>query len=105
MNDFSIPNVTNAFGVPPSPTNFIKPGKRPMSSMCPSIVIDKDKNVQLVIGSAGGTRITTSTILVSLYNLIFNKTIKEAIDERRFHHQLAPMAIDYEYGFLAVSIF
>ncbi|XP_075221199.1 scoloptoxin SSD14-like isoform X2 [Lycorma delicatula] len=100
MDDFSAPNITNYFGVPPSPANFIKPGKRPMSSMAPTIIVDKNGDVRLVVGSAGGTKITTSIAYVTLLNLWFGKNIKEAIDEPRIHHQLMPMKITYEYGVL-----
>lgn len=66
MDDFGT-NRTNVFGLYPSPANFIKPGKRPISSMCPSIILDKNDDVLLLVGSAGGSRITTSVAYVSLY--------------------------------------
>lgn len=66
MDDFSTPNTVNYFKVPASPANFIKPFKRPLSSMSPTIVLDKDGDVKLVTGATGGTRIITSTALVSI---------------------------------------
>ena len=60
MDDFSRPGAYDAYGVPSFTTNFIVPGKRPMSSMSPSIILDQNGNVRLAIGGEGGTHIISS---------------------------------------------
>lgn len=96
MDDFSTPGKINAFGIPASPANYIKPGKRPMSSTCPSIILDDNGNVQLVVGGAGGSKITTSVAQTILRYLVLRDSIENAVNKGRLHHQLAPMHIDVE---------
>jgi len=98
MDDFASPNITSAYDVPPSPNNFIYPGKRPMSSMSTTIVVDDQGRVVAVIGGSGGTKILTAVAQV-LYRIFYlGQDVKQAIDSRRFHHQLFPMNLNYEDG-------
>lgn len=99
MDDFSSPDRTNGFDLPPSPANFIRPKKRPMSSMSPTIVVDESGNVRLVIGAAGGAKITSAVAIAMALNLWSGYNVKQAIDTLRIHHQLLPMIIQNEKGF------
>lgn len=98
MDDFSNPGLINYQNVPPSPNNFIQPGKMPLSSVSPTIITDSNGDVIMVIGAAGGTKITTAVAWVIMQYNWFNHTIKESVDASRVHHQLFPMEIIYEYG-------
>ncbi|KAJ3108620.1 hypothetical protein HK100_003401 [Physocladia obscura] len=100
MDDFSIPGHPNAFGLAPSPYNFIHPHKRPLSSMIPTI-IERDGVPEIVIGASGGSMIPTCTIASILNMVDFNLDINDAIDLPRFHHQLFPNVIRVENAFSA----
>ncbi|XP_062542093.1 glutathione hydrolase 1 proenzyme-like [Armigeres subalbatus] len=99
MDDFSTPGVVNSFGVPASPANYVAPGKRPLSSMTPTIVVDAEGDVRLVVGGAGGTRITTSTVQMVLQTVFFGRGLEEAMNAPRLHNQLAPMTTYVEQAF------
>nr|XP_012142275.1 PREDICTED: gamma-glutamyltranspeptidase 1-like isoform X1 [Megachile rotundata] len=100
MNDFGIPSTVSYFGIPPSPNNYIAPGKRPLSSMVPSIFVDSNDNVKMVIGASGGTKITTTVSQIAAKIIWMGQTVKEAVDAPRIHHQLYPAEVAYEYGVL-----
>lgn len=98
MNDFSIPGSSNAFGYRPSEANFIRPGKRPLSSITPVIAEHyANRSLFFATGAAGGSRIITSTIQNLWHVLDQNMTVKEALAEPRFHDQLSPNTAQFEY--------
>ncbi|KAF2474743.1 gamma-glutamyltranspeptidase-like protein [Lindgomyces ingoldianus] len=104
MNDFSIPNSTNAFGYIPSPANFIRPGKRPLSSISPVIVehlnvSDPAHALYVSIGAAGGSRIITATIQNLIHILDGGMTSLEALSQPRIHDQLVPAYVSFEWAF------
>ena len=100
MNDFSIPDTVNAFGYIPSPANFVRPGKRPLSSISTTIVESLSSGaVYFIVGSAGGSRIITATIQ-NLWNVL-DKGLSavQALKQPRLHHQLVPNIAVFEYAY------
>ncbi|MFK7863220.1 MAG: gamma-glutamyltransferase [Pseudohongiellaceae bacterium] len=90
MDDFSAkPGSPNVYGVVGNSANEIQPGKRPLSSMSPTILL-KDDKVMMVLGTPGGSTIFTS-VFQTIVNIIdFQMSPLEAVGATRFHHQLLP---------------
>ncbi|MEY3457541.1 MAG: Gamma-glutamyltranspeptidase precursor [Planctomycetota bacterium] len=90
MDDFAAdPGKPNAFGLLQSANNSIEPGKRPLSSMTPTIVV-RDGRAVLAAGASGGPRIITATLQNVLNQLVFGMSPEEAVSAPRFHHQWSP---------------
>ena len=99
MDDFSVkPGEPNMFGLVQGETNAIQPGKRPLSSMTPTIVL-RDGKLFMVAGAPGGSRITTAVMQVILNVIDFNMNVQDAVDYPRFHHQWKPDKLYLEHGF------
>ena len=96
MDDFAVkPGTANQFGLVQGDPNAIRPGKRPLSSMTPTIV-EKDGRPVYVLGSPGGPRIITA-VLETVMNLIdFRMEPDSAVAAPRFHHQYLPDTLFYE---------
>ncbi|XP_073956860.1 glutathione hydrolase 1 proenzyme-like isoform X2 [Choristoneura fumiferana] len=101
MDDFAIPNRESSYGMPPSPANMLAPGKQPLSSMVPSIVINNNGAVDLVLGAAGGTKITTQVAVTVMNTILEGSSLPDVMHRPRVHHQLMPMELEYESDFNA----
>lgn len=100
MDDFSLPKKPNFYGYPPSPANYIRPGKRPLSSISPLVVVNKEsKQVELVVGAAGGSTIISSVSSIAHRVLTLGWDLKTAVDAPRIHNQLIPNVTEYEPRF------
>ena len=96
MDDFTIKaGVPNLFGLVQGTANAIAPGKRPLSSMSPTVVT-KNGKVFLVLGSPGGSRIISTTLEVLLNIIDYGMEPQEAVDAPRIHHQWLPDEVFYE---------
>ena len=99
MDDFAAkPGEPNMFGLVQGEANAIAPGKRPLSSMTPTIVL-RDGRLFMVYGGPGGGRIITSVLQAFLNVIDFGMNVQDAVDRPRFHHQWKPDRITMEPGF------
>jgi gamma-glutamyltranspeptidase/glutathione hydrolase len=98
MDDFSAkPGVPNMFGLVGSEANAIEPGKRPLSSMTPTI-LTKDNHLFMAVGAPGGSRITTGVMEVILDVIDFKMNAQAAVDLPRFHMQWKPDTLYLQNG-------
>lgn len=103
MDDFSIkPGSANFFGLVQGSANAIAPGKRPLSSMAPTIIL-RDGHIAMVLGSPGGSRIITIVLQVALNAIDHGMAPQAAVDAPRIHHQWLPDVIAAEPFALSVD--
>jgi gamma-glutamyltranspeptidase/glutathione hydrolase len=100
MDDFSIkPGVANLYGAVGGEANEIQAGKRMLSSMTPTLVLDKNKNPLIILGTPGGTTIPTSVFQTLINILEYGMNATEAITKPKFHHQWLPDEVMVEKEF------
>lgn len=102
MDDFAAaPGRPNMFGLVQGEQNAIQPGKRMLSSMLPTVVLDRAGRPLLVVGARGGPRIISSVTQTILNVLDHGMSLPQAIDAPRLHHQALPDTVRYEAAFPA----
>jgi gamma-glutamyltranspeptidase / glutathione hydrolase len=98
MDDFAAkPGSPNLFGLIQGEANAIQPGKRPLSSMTPTI-LTRDGKFFMAVGAPGGSRIITAVLQVILNVIDFGMNAQDAVDAPRFHHQWMPDRLEFEKG-------
>ncbi len=99
MDDFAAkPGAANMFGLVQGESNTIRPGKRPLSAMTPTIIL-RDGKLFMTVGAPGGSRIITAVTQVFLNVADFGMNAQDAVDAPRFHHQWQPDTLYLEKGF------
>lgn len=105
MDDFAAqPGTPNMFGLVQGEANAIRPGKRMLSAMDPTIVLDPQGKLLLVTGAAGGPTIITATMEVILNVIEHHMTLADAMRAPRLHHQALPDALRYEPNGLSAAV-
>ncbi|XP_073265118.1 glutathione hydrolase 1 isoform X2 [Populus alba] len=95
MDDFSMPGNNTGHVLPPAPPNLIRPGKRPLSSMTPTIVL-KDEQLKGVVGASGGSMIIAGTTEVLLNHFAKGMDPLSSVLAPRVYHKLTPNVVQYE---------
>ncbi|RZC50078.1 hypothetical protein C5167_018515 [Papaver somniferum] len=95
MDDFSAPTEISKNRLPPAPSNFVAPNKRPLSSMTPIIVL-KDNQLAGVVGASGGLFIIPAVIQVFLNHFVKGMEPLSAVKQPRVYHQVVPNVVSYE---------
>jgi gamma-glutamyltranspeptidase / glutathione hydrolase len=97
MDDFlTVRGRPNAFGLAQADANLPAPGKRPLSSMTPTILVNPDGTVRAVVGASGGPRIISGTLQAILNHTVFGMDAGQAVASPRFHHQWSPATLGLE---------
>lgn len=105
MNDFAVnPGEPNAFGLVQGEVNAIEPGKRMLSSMSPTIVVNPEGRTELVTGTPGGATIITTVYQMVSNHVDYGMEVGTAVNAPRFHHQNLPNEVEYERSGLADSV-
>ena len=105
MDDFAAqPGKPNMFGLVQGEDNAIQPGKRMLSAMSPTIVLDRQGALLLVVGSRGGPRIITSTSEVIVNVLDYGMSLADAMSAPRLHHQALPDSLYIERGGMIAAV-
>ncbi|GLC51597.1 hypothetical protein PLESTB_000519700 [Pleodorina starrii] len=96
MDDFSRPDTSNKYSLPPAAANSIQPFKRPLSSMAPALVLDPSGALRLVVGASNGPRIISGIMQTILRVLYGGLDPLVAVSGSRLHHQWQPDRCLYE---------
>lgn len=105
MDDLAVaPGQPNMFGLIEGEQNAVAPGKRPLSSMSPTIVLDPSGQVLLVVGAAGGPTIITGTMQVILNVIDHRMSLADAMRAPRMHHQAWPDSIRHEANGFSAAV-
>jgi gamma-glutamyltranspeptidase/glutathione hydrolase len=105
MDDFTVrPGEPNMYGLVQGERNSIAPGKRMLSAMAPTIVLDPQGKVTLVLGASGGPRIITAVLQVLLGVIDYGMSLEDAVFAPRIHEQARPDTLKYEEGALTPAV-